>query len=393
VQRASFTWDRLTVTCVLSFCLLVAGLSVGIVLGELRDEFGLSGVVAAAHGASFGVSLLVMGIFGLSIVARIGRPLAFWLSVGFATAGVLLLCVGHTPAVTLLGTAISGAAGALLVLLMPGIVADHHGEGRAGAFAAINGVPGLAGITFSLVIGAVISAGHSWRWPYALLTISFAIAFAIAGRGVRIPTSAPERVRVLPLFRDPEIRRPWIQIVHAVMVEFPVGIWAVVYLKEVGGASSGVAAICGGIWGLALFVSRMLLPRYVARFGEWSSSVGFAICTVGALVMWMGPGLAMRLLGLAVVAMGCGPLYPLAVDRLYQRGSVDSVSLGAVTALASGVAVTAGPMTLGLLADQIGLRDALLVVPVLAAIGVYTCRPGVATPAARHDDIISVPVS
>jgi MFS family permease len=375
VQRASFSWDRLTVTCVLSFCVLVAGLSVGLVLGELRDEFGLSGVVAAAHGASFGVSLIIMGLVGLRLVARIGRPTAFWGSVAFATAGVLLLCIGRSAVVTLTATAISGAACALLVLLMPGIVADHHGEGRAGAFAAINGFPGLAGISFALVVGAVMSSGHSWRWPYAILTIAFASAFAIAGRGVRIPTSTAVAVPVLPLFHRAEVRGPWIRIVHAVMVEFPVGIWAVVYLKEVGGASSGLAAICGGLWGLCLFVSRMLLPRYVARFGAWSSSVAFAITALGAVVMWAGPGFGGRILGLTIVAMGCGPLYPLAVDGLYRQADVDSVSLGAVTALASGISVTVGPMALGLLADQVGLRSALLFVPVLAIVGIYTSRP------------------
>ena len=54
-------WDRLTITCALSFCVLVAGLSVGIVLGELRDELGISGVVAAAHGSAFGIGVFAVG--------------------------------------------------------------------------------------------------------------------------------------------------------------------------------------------------------------------------------------------------------------------------------------------------------------------------------------------
>ena len=385
MQGTSFSWDRLTATCVLSFCVLVAGLSVGIVLGELRDEFGLSGVVAAAHGAGFGVSLIVMGVWGLALVARIGRPAAFWGSVASATGGVLLLCVGRSPAVTLLGTTISGAACAMLVLLMPSIVADHHGEGRAAAFAAINGFPGLAGIAFSVVVGAAMAAGQSWRWPYALLTLAVAAAFVLVGRGVRIPPSSAHPRPVLTLFRRPEIRGPWLRIVHAVMVEFPIGIWAVVYLKEVGGASSGAAAIFGALWGLCLFVSRMLMPRSVMRFGASSSAVAFGISAVGVLLMWSGPGLGVRVLGLAVVATGCGPLFPLAVDRLFHADGADTVSLGAITALASGVAVTVGPLTLGVLADQVGLRNSILVVPVLALVGVVTSRPR-HQPASMHTD-------
>ncbi|MBP9054219.1 MAG: hypothetical protein KBF94_16500, partial [Ilumatobacteraceae bacterium] len=51
----TFRWDRLTYSSALGYCLLVAGLSVGVVLSELRDEFGISGVVAALHGSTFGI--------------------------------------------------------------------------------------------------------------------------------------------------------------------------------------------------------------------------------------------------------------------------------------------------------------------------------------------------
>jgi len=54
---------------------------------------------------------------------------------------------------------------------------------------------------------------------------------------------------------------------------------------------------------------------------------------------------------------------------------MDSVSLGAYAALASGVAVTIGPLALGVLADSVGLRRAILIAPVFALIGAVTQRP------------------
>lgn len=368
-------WDRLTVTCALSFCVLVAGLSVGIVLGELRDELDISGVVAAAHGSAFGIGMLALGAFGSGLVARIGRPTAFWGSCATVVGGISLLCIGRIWPVTLLGASLAGVACSMLVLLMPGIVADHHGERRAAAYAAVNGIPGLAGISFSLLIGAVIAAGASWRWPYALLTLGIGAAVLIAGRGVRIPSSPSTSTRILPLFRERDVAVPYVHIVHAVLVEFPIGIWAVVYLKEVGGASSGLAASLGAIWGLCLFLVRMSLPRVVALFGPWTRSVGFGLSAAGALLMWTGPGLWVRVLGLAVVAVGAAGLYPLAVEALYERAGADTVSLGFVTAFASGTAVTVGPLLLGVLADVVSLRHGLLFVPVLALVGVYTARP------------------
>jgi MFS family permease len=358
-----------------SFCLLVAGLSVGVVLGELRDQLHLSGVIAAAHGATFGVGLLVVGLGGLPVIARFGRHRVFVASCLAILVGVLVLCAGQSWPVTLSGVALAGFACAFLVMLMPGILADHHGDHMASAFAAVNGFPGIAGIMFSLVVGGALGLGWTWRWAYAALTIVIAAVVVVTGRGVRMPDGAEQHAHVLALFKLPEVRGPWLGIVHAVLVEFSVGVFTTVYLKEVGGASGGLAATLAGLWGLSIFLSRLWMPRFVARFGPWSRSVGFLIAGVGVTLMWTGPGLAVRSVGLVIAGLGGGVLYPLAVEQLYVREGGDTVSLGAVAALASGTAVTLGPMSTGILADAVSVRHALLFVPVLAVIGVVANAP------------------
>jgi MFS family permease len=296
--------------------------------------------------------------------------------------GVTMLCLGRAWPITFAGTALAGTAGAMLVLLMPGIVADHHGPNRTAAFSAINGIPGLVGITMSLVVGGVIAAGGSWRWPYLVLALAIAAAFLAVVRRTPVPPSTQRSVPALPLLRRPDVRRPWLATVHAVLVEFPVGVWAVAYLKEVGHASGGLAVVLGAFWGLFMFTSRMALPRFVQITGEAGRAVGFALAATGALVMWTGPSLGLRVVGLSVVAIGVGPLYPLAVEGLYRSAdgsdgtpAIDSVSLGALAALASGAAITVGPMAMGALADLVGLRHSLLIVPALAIAGVATSWP------------------
>lgn len=358
-----------------SFCLLVAGLSTGVILGELRDELDLSGFVAAAHGAMFGIGLLVVGSFGLAVVARVGRAVAFWSACSATVIGVLVLCSGHSWPVTLGGCAITGFACAFLVMLMPGILADHHGEHRAAAFSAVNGIPGLAGIVFSLAIGATISAGFTWRWPYAAITVLIGVVVFFLGRTVHLPEDLGHSTKVLVLFRDRAIHQPWLGVVHAVLVEFTVGIFAVVYLKEVGGASGGLAAILAGVWGLSMFVTRLVLSRTARLLGLWARTTCYLIAAIGVLVMWAGPGLIGRVIGLIVVGLGGGALYPLAVDRLYLREGADTVTLGAVAALGSGAAVTVGPMTMGILSDSVGIRNSILIVPVLAVAGAFVCLP------------------
>ena len=195
------------------------------------------------------------------------------------------------------------------------------------------------------------------------------------GRGIRFPAATPADAQVLRLLRDRSVLQPYLGIVHAVMCEFPIGVLSVVFLKEAGGASGGVAAILAGVWGLSLSVTRLALTRLTARAGLWSRSVAYLFVTAGTLVMWAGPALAIRTAGLVIVGIGAAALYPLAVDRLYLRDGADTVALGAVAALGSGTAIVLGPLGLGLLFDAVGVRNSILAITVLSLLGVFTYLP------------------
>ena len=357
--------------------MLVAGLSVGVVLGELRAEFGISGVVAALHGSTFGVGLLISGVWGVRIVDRIGRRTTLMTAAGGVVAGVTLFCVGPAWPITLLGTALSGVSGALLVMVMPGLISDHHGEHRATAFAAVNAVPGMAGLTFSLVVGGVLAAGGSWRVPYLLITGLFAVALAVVALPVPVPEGERQGAFSLRAFRERDVLVPWLHIVNGVLTEFTIGVWCVTYLKEVGGASAGAAAVLASVFGVMMFVVRLLLPPLMRRFGPWTVPLGFMVIGTGAALMCVLPGLWPKVLALTVVGIGGSPLYPLTVDAFYAKAGhrLDSVALGAFCALASGAAVSLGPLVMGALADAVGLRWAILIVPALALVGAVSQRP------------------
>ncbi len=377
VPSPTFRWDRLTVASALGYCLLAAGLGIGVVLGELRNEFGISSTISALHGSMFGFGLIVVGVKGVAIVDRVGRGRALRAAAAAVVGGVLLFCVGPTWQVTLLGTVLSGAGGALFVMVIPGVIIDHHGEHRATAFAAVSGAPGAIGVALSLAIGGAIGLGWSWRVPYLAITAMIAITLFVAARPVYLPVRRRHGDFTLGHFRRREVLVPWLFIVNAVLTEFAVGVWAATYLKEVGGASGGTAAALAGAFGVMMFVSRLSMPTIVRCFGPATASLAFVTVGTGALMMCVLPGLPAKVLGLVVVGFGSGPLYPLTLDRLSTDAgaTVDSVSLGAIGALASGTAVIVGPLVLGMLADTVGLRYALLLVPTLAGVGALTQRP------------------
>ncbi|MDO8390924.1 MAG: MFS transporter [Actinomycetota bacterium] len=373
----TFRWDRLTASSALAYCLLVACLSVGIVLPELREQFHISGVIAALHGSTFGIGLIGMGIWGVRLIDAIGRRHAFELSFAAMVVGVTLFCVGPAWPITLFGTAISGSGAALLNMATPGVISDHHGEHRAAAFSAVNAIPAIAGVAFSLLVGAALRAGSSWRTPYLALTLAIAIAFFMVARTVQPPEGTREGTFSLRHLTNRTVTIQFLFMINATLAEFTVGIWGVSYLQEVGGASNGLAPMLATAFGIAMFVGRIKLPLVLRHLGSGAITAGFLLAGLGAATMCFAPWLSIKVVGLAVVGLGGGLLYPLTVDRFYETAGhvMDSVSLGAYAALASGVAVTIGPLALGVLADSVGLRWAILIAPVFALVGAITQRP------------------
>jgi MFS family permease len=369
-----FRWDRLTYSSALGYALLAGGQSIGFVLGELRHQFGLSGVTAALHGSVFGVSALLLGVFGVRVVDRLGRRTSMLVAAITITLGITTFCIGPVWPVTLAGATLAGLGGALLAVVMPAVISAHHGEHFAAAFAAVNGAVGLTAVTYSLVVGGALALNWSWRPPYLVLTAMIVLILTAVAWPVGVPESSRHTNFTLAHLGDRDVLVPWLHLLNAIFPEMATAVWAATYLKEVGHASGGLAAAMAGAFGVAMFASRQVVPQVMRVFGAATVSACFLILGTGSLVMVFGGGLAARVVGLAIVGLGAGPLYPLDVDRLYAAAEhrIDPVSLGAICMLAAGTAITLGPLALGVLADSIGLKWALLIVPASCVLGAVT---------------------
>jgi MFS family permease len=375
-ETRDFEWDRLTVASTLSYCVMVAGLSLGMTLGQLRPELHLSGVVTALHGSTFGIGMFVAGLFGTRALAAFGRRGLFWFAGSGVVIGATVFGLGRSPMVTLIGAIVVGFAAASNVLVQPGIIADHHGPNRSLAFAAVNSYPALCGVGTALVLGAAISAGVSWRVTYVALAVLFFGARWIVARPIDIPeaeSGLPEPIA--QVFASRALRRAWLNLTLAVMVEMPLMVWAVVYLKEIGRASSGLAPILASMLGLFLFVSRLLMPTLSRLIGPRLREYSLAGVGGSVVLLWMLPSLPAKVGCLALAGFCAGPLYNTSIDRLYASATTESANaLGAASTLASGTAVTVAPLALGVLADAVGLRHAILILPALAVVALAVGR-------------------
>jgi predicted MFS family arabinose efflux permease len=371
----SFSYDRPTIGVTLAYMTLAASLGLGMVMAELRKRMHLSGTVTSLHTAFFGWGLLVAGLLGFWIVARIRRDLLLRLALCGSAAGALVFISGERLAVTLLGALIIGVSGAMITMTIPTILADHHGDGYADALAATNAFPSLVGVIFPITMGVALSRHWGWRGVFAPFVVTFAaLALAVLGPAAQRPGAAvtTARIPVTDLLRRRTTRNRWLMLVVAITVEFATNSWVVAYLREIGDISSGVATGLFSVLAAGMFVARLAYPAITrGRPAHQVEGWGFVVSAIGILLVWGGPSPVLRALGLLVQGLGLAVLYPLGVARLFEVTDADTESLGALAALASGAAITIGPMLVGTLADLVGLRWAFLAMPALAAIGAF----------------------
>jgi len=375
--HTTFRWDRFTVAAVCCNCMLVAALGSGLVLPELRSQFHISGVITALHGSMFGVGLLFFGIWGVRIVGRTGRRQALVAAVFGIALGVTVFVAGPAWPITLFGMTITGFAAALMVTVMPAVISDHHGEHRAAAFGALAAIPGYVGLVLAVAVGVVLSLGGSWRLPFIAFTAIVTVIAVATGRSAHVPAGEPTAPHSLRRLGSKDVSVPWLQLILTIMTDFSIGVWAVTYLREIGGASAGAAPILCSVFGSAMGVSRLRLASIQRWLGEWTVTTCYAVAAIGVAMLCFIPVLWVRVVALGIFAFGAGPLYPLAIDRLYRRTehSIDPVTIATYSSLANGLAVVIGPLALGALADMIDLRWAILISLVLSVAGLVIHWP------------------
>jgi len=152
--------------------------------------------------------------------------------------------------------------------------------------------------------------------------------------------------------------------------------WLALFLTDERGATASLAAAGYGVFAVAMAGGRFSGTVVAERLGrDGAVRVGGLVSLAGVLLTVTGPGLASAYLGAVLWALGVCLVFPAAVSAGGEVPERPQDAIAAVTTIGYG-GFLLGPPLIGLLAEQVGLGRALLVLLVLAA-GIAVLAPAV----------------
>lgn len=193
----------------------------------------------------------------------------------------------------------------------------------------------------------------------AALTVGSAAGAASAGRGTS--ASAPRAVGMLVLIT--------LVAITGVMVEDLGQNWSALYLRQVLDSPATIAGL--GLVALmcAQFLGRLMGDRMVDRFGHAAMArCGAAGIAVGTALVVIAPDSGVAIAGFFLAGLGSATLVPSAYHAAdLVPGLRPGTGLTVVSWLMRGAFLSLSPFV-GAVSDVVGLRLALLIIPVMAVL-------------------------
>jgi MFS family permease len=370
-RRDRLTWTAYVVLAWFAYLQAAPGL----VIVHLRDELDLSYSTGGLHVAAFAAGSTVAGVASARLERALGRRTLFWSAAALMAAGTIGLTAGRIAAVTIGSVLVMGVGGGLLLATGQAALADHHGELRTVALAEENVAASLA---YLMLIGVLsLTAALDAGWRVALLA-SLVVPALAWWRNRRLAIDAP------PPSHGAQGRLPGLFWIAAALLfcttaaEWCITAWGATFVEDAAGVPTDTAVgLMAGYFG-GVLAGRTLGSR-LARRHDPARLLAFALAVTAAgfAILWPSTAPAQALVGLSLLGIGLGNLFPMGVSVAVALAPDRAELASGRTVAMSAFAVVLAPLTVGTLADATSLKAALGVVPVmlvLAAAGLTLLR-------------------
>lgn len=361
-------------------CFLVHGLVVSTWVSRIASvkaalHLGDGALGLALLGTAIG-SVTAIPLCGALVVRRGSRNIARWTAAGFCLS-LLTIPLAYDTATLFAALLFYGAmAGANDVAMNAQAVATEKllGTPTISRFHAMFSIGGIAGAAAgAFIVGRGVSSGAHLVWSAALF-----LAFVLAATPLLADTHDRNAARSgrLSLRRVPLALYALCAIGFCIFLsEGAIADWTGVYLKQVLGASAGLAPVGYAVFSAAMAVFRLSGDAITLRIGRAATiRYGGAIAAAGLSFALLVHSPYWALAGFAAAGAGFSSIIPLVFAA---GGRIPQISEGAGVATVSGLGYLGflvGPPAIGFVSEVTSLRVGLclLVLLSIAAAGLVS---------------------
>lgn len=360
IVRQPVTWY-----CYLLLAFFVFMLTLqGNILPFLKQELNLNYRESGLHASAIAVGAIIVGFTGDKIADTFGRRHMLVIGTLVCSVGALLLCVAPAAWASIAACGILGLGASLLPTAAFAILADVHGERRTVAINESSVINYGLAVIAPLLTSLCIAMSFGWRTAVVIGAL-YGVCLVVVFWRLKVPE--PHQASGMTTTHLPSSYWAfWSAISFVVAIEFCILLWSPAYLEQVVGLGKAAAAAAASAFVLAMFTGRLagsFLARIVAV--ERLLVAQLAVTLAGFLIYWNFKLPAIAIAGLFILGLGVSTLFPLTVGLAMGTATSRTNAASARATIAFGVALLVTPPLLGSLADEVGLRAAHWLVPVL----------------------------
>jgi MFS family permease len=309
------------------------------------------------------------------LVARHGsRPVTRVAALAFALAIALPTLAWNLPLLVACLTVLGLANGALDVAMnaQAATVQRHYRQPIISRVHALYSFGGLVGAALG---GRVAAHAIDVRPHLATVAAVLALASILFGAGM-LPASADAAPEQSPIAR---LTRPLVALgVVAFCVLFGEGAmanWSAVYLRDVVGATPGLAAAGFAAFSLTMASGRAVGDWLTTRLGPVRlARLGGALAALGATLAVVVPSPWTVVIGFGAIGAGLSSIFPTVLSAASRTRNVVPGAAIAAVSMCGYSGLLAGPPLIGAVASVLTLRGGLAIVAVSSAVVVLLAR-------------------
>jgi len=329
-----------------------------------------AGVIVTRCGGRLALNVSAIGFTAAFVLLGLGPTLG---SVGLLTVGVFITGVSFALA----GVPMNVESAAVERRMGRTVLPQFHAAFSIGAVAgsAVGALAAHLGVSLLSQFMVTAAVGAAWR----LVAIPHVILDSLPARELAAPAVVVAGGRAgirsaLHGWREPRTLLIGVVIMAAALSEGAANDWLALAVVDDFGEPESVGAIVYGMFVASMTVVRLLGTRLIDRYGRVTVLLTSGLASLAGLVLF-GFAPTLPLAGVGVVAWGLGAALAVPIgiaaasdDRLRAAGRV------AVVSAFSSTASLAAPPLLGLAAEALGARHALVLIAVAMVVSVSLSR-------------------